>query len=111
MCRRTLDIFLHVAKLKTGSIRVIIDGSREEAAKADVVEGEDADFHLTAIKRRLRWAFRGGRFSLTTPTSSALVNILVIWTVLNSQFGFICLGTRTSSFAPTTSSSCVINLS
>ena len=50
MCRRTLDIFFHVAELKTGRIRVIIDGSRVEAAEADVVEEEDAYFHLTAIK-------------------------------------------------------------
>ena len=42
MCRRTLNIFLLFAGLKTGRIRVIIDGSREEAVEADVVEGEDA---------------------------------------------------------------------
>ena len=30
---------------------MIIDGSRKEAAEADVVEGDDADFHLMAIKK------------------------------------------------------------
>ena len=51
MRRRTLTIFFLFAGLKTGRIRVIIDGSREEAVEADVVEGEDADFHLTAIRK------------------------------------------------------------
>ena len=51
MRRRTLIIFLLFAGLKTGRIRVVIDGSREETAEVDVVEGEDADFYLTAIKK------------------------------------------------------------
>ena len=38
MCRRTLNIFLLFAGLKTGRIRVIIDSSREEAVEADVVD-------------------------------------------------------------------------
>ena len=44
MCRRTLIIFLLFAGLKTGRIRVIINGSTEEVAEADVVEGEGAIF-------------------------------------------------------------------
>ena len=51
MCRRTLIIFLLFAGLKTGRIRVVIDGSREETAEVDVVEDEDADFYHTAIKK------------------------------------------------------------
>ena len=30
---------------------MIVDGSREEVAEADVVKGDDADFHLKVIKK------------------------------------------------------------
>ena len=52
MCRRTLNFFLFFAGLKTGRIRVIIDGSREEAVEADVVAGDGRRFPSNGDKKR-----------------------------------------------------------
>ena len=51
MCRRTLYCFVLLTGEKRNNIKIIIDGSRQEAVEADVVEAEDAIFNLTPTKR------------------------------------------------------------
>ena len=51
MCRRTLYCFVLLTGEKRNNIKIIIDGSREEAVAADVVEAGDAVFNLTPTKR------------------------------------------------------------
>ena len=75
MCRWRLILCFLFTGLKTGRIRVILDGSREEAKETNLVQGETADFHLKPFKREAPGGAPRGIFLTRIPK--------ILWQHLN----------------------------